>query len=222
MIVNNLEPVTLIGGGDISERDMLRATKIGKQVIAADGGANAAFLTGFRPSLVIGDMDSLSEKSKQSLKQDQLKIIKDQDSTDFDKCLRSIDAPLILGVGFTGARIDHQLGNFNSLMRFPETRCILLGTHEIAFLAPPKLSLDLEPGSPVSLFPFGAVGGSSEGLEWPIQGLDFKPDGQIGTLNRANGPISLSFNTPKMLVILPEQYFESVSERLLNTPEVWT
>ena len=36
-----------------------------------------------------------------------LRPITEQDSTDFEKCLRRISAPEILGFGFLGARVDH-------------------------------------------------------------------------------------------------------------------
>ena len=41
----------------------------------------------------------------------------------------------------------------------------------------PALSLALSPGDPLSLFPMAAVTGTSIGLEWPINGLAFAPDG---------------------------------------------
>ena len=42
-----------------------------------------------------------------------------------------------------------------------------------------------------------------EGLRWPLQGLDFAPDGMIGTSNEVSGPVELRFSAQKMLVILP-------------------
>ena len=50
---------------------------------------------------------------------ERLHPIPEQDSTDFDKCLRHIAAPLVLGVGFLGGRVDHELAAFSTLV----TRC---------------------------------------------------------------------------------------------------
>ena len=36
----------------------------------------------------------------------------DQDTTDFDKALRHIKAPVVIGAGFSGARTDHALAAF--------------------------------------------------------------------------------------------------------------
>lgn len=221
MIVNHNEPLTLIGGGKLGKRDLKRAQAIGNVVIAADGGACAALTSGVRPVAVIGDFDSIDDVTRCALQPETLHYIEEQDSSDFDKCLRNISAPLILGVGFTGARIDHQLANFNALVRYPQQRCILLGKSDIVFLAPPSLSLDLEPGTPVSLFPLGAVEGVSDGLRWPIAGLNFSPDGQIGTSNEAIGPVSISITAPKMLVFLPAHTFETVAQAVLANTSRW-
>lgn len=222
MIVDCKSPLTLVGGGKLGKHDLSRARKIGGKVVAADGGANAALSQGIRPDAVIGDFDSIDDHTRTTLQADTLHYIEDQDTSDFDKCLSNIAAPLILGVGFTGARIDHQLANFNTLVRFPTRRCILLGEGDIAFLPPPSFFLDLEPGTPVSLFPFGAVEGTSEGLKWPISGLNFNPDGRIGTSNEAMGPVSLFLTSPKMLMILPETAFETAAHAILKTSARWT
>jgi thiamine pyrophosphokinase len=91
----------------------------------------------------------------------------------------------------------------------------------LVFLAPPSLRLDLEAGCAISLFPMGAVEGISDGLHWPIGGLNFAPDGQIGTSNRATGPVHLSLTAPKMLVILPANTLELASQALLSTVSSW-
>ncbi len=174
------------------------------------------------PDAVIGDFDSISDTARAAIPQDRLHAIAEQDSTDFDKCLRNIDAPLVIGLGFGGARLDHELAAFNTLVRRPERRCLLLGQDNIAFLAPPALHLPLEAGTPVSLFPMAAVEGVSDGLHWPIAGLNFTPDGQIGTSNMATGDVSLNFTTPKMLLLLPQTCFELAVRALQDTRPSWS
>ncbi|UYV37753.1 hypothetical protein N4R57_01135 [Rhodobacteraceae bacterium D3-12] len=72
------------------------------RIVAADGAAQEVLRHGFMPEAVIGDFDSLSEASKRRISQDRLHEISEQDSTDFEKCLSRIEAPLVLGVGFEG------------------------------------------------------------------------------------------------------------------------
>ncbi|MEM1378085.1 MAG: thiamine diphosphokinase [Pseudomonadota bacterium] len=222
MIVNQNNPITLIGSGDLTGCEIDRCLSISTSVVAADGGARSAVVHGLKPKAVIGDFDSIDATTLAALQEETLHHFKDQDSTDFDKCLRNVSTPLIMGVGFTGARIDHHLANLNTLVRFPTQRCILLGKSDITFLLPPSFSIDLSAGTPVSLFPLGAVEGVSEGLKWPIAGLNFTPDGQIGTSNEATGPISISVTSPKMLLVLPESTFETAVTALLQTAPNWS
>lgn len=224
-LVEQSVAVTLIGGGRVTRKVLRQARGLAKPVIAADGGANMALRCGLDPLAVIGDFDSIDDRVRAQIPPERLHPISEQNSTDFDKCVRNIVAPLIVGVGFSGNRIDHQLAAYNVLVRYPGKRCLLLGTHEMVFLAPPSIALDLPAGTPVSLFPMGAVEGVSDGLEWPIGGLNFTPDGQIGTSNRTSprmgGGVSLSFTAPKMLVILPSEHFRVCAQALIDTPARW-
>jgi thiamine pyrophosphokinase len=157
---------------------------------------------GVEPEAVIGDFDSISPKARARLA-GRMHLIGEQVTTDFDKALRSIDAPFVLGLGFAGQRLDHGLAVLNTLVRQPAKRCLILSGSDVTFLAPRSLDLSLPKGSRLSLFPMGAVQGESEGLRWPLQDLHFAPDGMIGTSNEVSGPVRLRFDADRMLVILP-------------------
>jgi thiamine pyrophosphokinase len=221
IIVLSEAPVTLIGGGETETKTLQEALELAPRLVAADGGAQAALDAGHIPEAVIGDMDSLQPHYRARLAAESIHQIDEQDSTDFDKCLSAIRAPLLLGLGFTGPRLDHQLAVFNSLVRHHRQRCILIGKKELVMLAPPSLRLDLAPGAVVSLFPMGAVEAKSEGLHWPVGGLSFAPDGQVGTSNRATGPIWLGVTAPKMLLILPRDTLASLTAALMARPYGW-
>ncbi len=221
MIVHTSEPVTLIGGAQVSRTDLAAAQAIAPCVVAADGGADAALAQGMMPDAVIGDFDSISADAQARIPAERLHKIAEQESTDFDKCLRNIEAPLIVGVGFCGARISHQLAACNTLVRHPVQRCLLIGSFDLVFLCPPSLKLDLPNECPVSLFPMGAVEGVSDGLKWPIAGLNFAPDGQTGASNCAKGTVHLSLTAPKMLVMVPKEHLAIVAEALLAAPARW-
>ena len=221
MIVHENDPITLIGGADVSDPLLDRALGLSDLVVAADSGADRALAHGVTPRAVIGDFDSISERARAALHESILHHMPDQDSTDFDKCLRSIAAPLILGAGFCGDRLDHQLAACNTLVRYPAQRCVLLGEVDLMFLCPPTIHLPLDPGCRFSLFPMGAVEGASDGLQWPIQGLNFAPDGQIGTSNAATGPVHLTVTAPKMLVMLPVERLDIVVTALAESAARW-
>ncbi len=213
-IVQFATPVTLIGGGALGVDDLETALALAPDLIAADGGAAAALAAGHMPEAVIGDFDSLSRADSGRIPPGRLFPIREQDSTDFDKAMRSISAPLVLAVGFLGARVDHQLAAFNVLARYPERPCILLGPRELVFHTPPRLALDLVPGSIVSLFPMRAVTGRSHGLEWPIDGLELAPDGRVGTSNRALGVVQIEADGPGLLTIVPRTALGAVTRAL--------
>jgi len=202
-IVEFEHPVTLVGGGESSPDDLKLALGHAPAAIAADGGAALCLAAGVMPEAVFGDFDSLDASVRAALPADRLHPEDEQETTDFDKCLRRVAAPLAIGVGFTGARQDHHLAACNTLVRHPHRSCILIGREDIVFLAPPRLQLDLDQGSVLSLFPMAPVTGISEGLRWPIAGLHFSPDGRIGTSNVVTGRVDIAFDAAAMLVILP-------------------
>jgi thiamine pyrophosphokinase len=221
MIVRENGPITLIGGAAVTLTLLARARALAPIVVAADGGADAALAHDIIPQAVIGDFDSISEAARTRIPGTSQHPIADQDSTDFDKCLGNIASPLILGIGFSGDRLDHQLAAYNTLVRHPWQRCILLGREELVFLAPPSIDINLDADCPVSLFPMGAVEGISDGLCYPIGGLNFAPDGRVGTSNTALGPVHLSLTAPKMLVILPQSTLEEAARALNASNARW-
>ncbi len=221
MIIHSSAPVALIGGAPANETALKFALSLAGRVVAADSGASTALARGLALDAVIGDFDSITPQTHAAFPADIMHHIAEQDSTDFEKCLTRIDAPLVLGVGFSGARLDHQLAVCNALVRWPAKRCMLIGEEDVVFLAPPTLALDLAKGTRVSLFPMGAVEGRSDGLNWPIGGLNLTPDGQVGTSNFATGPIGLSVTAPKLLVILPADYAGAVADLLMTSAARW-
>ncbi|WP_380053256.1 thiamine diphosphokinase [Falsihalocynthiibacter sp. SS001] len=214
VIVSSFDPITLIGGGEIAINDLTDSLALAPILVACDGGAKAALDQNHEPIAVIGDMDSIDSATKDAIGADKLHVISEQESNDFEKALMHCEAPVILGVGFTGTRLDHELAAFGALLKFASKRIILIGKHDVVFLAPQQLELNLPIGSRFSLFPMGAVRGTSEGLCWPIDGLEFAPEGRLGTSNEVNGPVRLTFEALKMLVILPREALPEVMRAL--------
>ncbi len=220
-IVHALEPVLLVGGGKHRKKGFARAKVFTKKTVAADGGADWLVKHNITPDMVIGDFDSISSKVRSKLSPTRAILVNEQDTTDFEKCLSRIEAPLVIGVGFVGGRVDHQLASYHGLMRAPDRRCILVGPRDITFLAPPELSLDLARGSLFSLFPMGEMRARSAGLRWPVDDVMFAPGQAIGTSNEVLGPVSLSCSKPEMLVIVPLAALEAVVKGLLDADAGW-
>ncbi|MFN6952377.1 MAG: thiamine diphosphokinase [Albidovulum sp.] len=196
-------PVTLVGAGSVARAALNSALQLAPCLVAADGGANVAIRAGHIPHRVIGDLDSVSARARAAVPATRFVHVAEQETTDFEKCLTRIDAPFILGLGFAGPRADHTLAMWNALVRHPGRRCLILTSRDVAFAAPRRMALDLPVGTRVSLFPMAAVCAQATGLRWPVEGINFRPDGRVGTSNRAEGPIAFGFDAPGMLVILP-------------------
>lgn len=195
--------VTLVGGGTLWGTDLADAMALAPVLVAADGGADACVAAGVSPVAVIGDMDSVGADARNRLTDTAFIEVAEQDSTDFEKCLTRIVAPFTVAVGFTGARVDHTLAVLSTLPKGIGPATLVLGREDVIFAAPMRTSLDLDSGTRVSLFPMAPLTGRSEGLEWPIEGLALSPMGRIGTSNRATGPVTLEFDRPGCLVIMP-------------------
>lgn len=201
--------VVLIGGGALAAADVHEALTIAPCLVAADGGGDRALALGLQPRAVIGDLDSLSDAARAALGA-RVHHVAEQDSTDFAKCLDRVAARFVIGLGFTGLRLDHTLAALNELAARPGRAIVLIAEDEAIFLCPPEITLDLPAGERLSLFPMGAAAGRAEGLRWPIEGLDFTPAGRVGTSNEvAAGPVRLAISGP-MLVLVPKRHLRAV------------
>lgn len=211
-------PVTLVGGGALDRAMLADARTLGRHLVAADGAADRLMELGQPPDAVVGDMDSI--RCRAALPPG-CRIIElaEQATTDFEKCLYSVDAPLYLGAGFTGRRVDHSLAVFHAMLRYPEKAVILIGQEEIIALAPARqtLSIAVGTGARVSFFPLLPVtGAASGGLKWQIDGLPMEAGSQIGTSNQSTAEtIRFAFDGPGALIMLPRPALAALAEALM-------
>ncbi|QYK41137.1 MAG: thiamine diphosphokinase [Paracoccaceae bacterium] len=196
--------VTLVAGGPVTSRDLSDCLDRAPRLVAVDGGADRALALGHRPVATIGDFDSIGA-ARTVLPRETLHPIAEQETTDFDKALRSIRAPFVLALGVLGGRTDHALAAMTVLAaRTGRDPCLALSRQDVVLAAPMRLHLSLRAGDRLSLWPMDRMRGVSTGLEWPIDGLEMAPMGRIGTSNRVTeGPVTLEFDRPGMLLILP-------------------
>ena len=206
--------VTLLGGGEVMEEDLELAISFAPTLVCADGGANSALAFGRIPEWVVGDMDSVAPDVRVAVA-DRLIQMVDQDTTDFEKCLAFINAPLILCVGFTGLRLDHELAALSCLAGAREKRAVVLGGRDACFRAPREFRIDLPVGLTISLFPFNPVSAKSHGLHWPLDGLRLDMVGRCSTSNRTSaGRVEIHVDRGDLLVVLPKSSLSAVADAL--------
>ena len=128
---------TLLFGASLIGPSVLEITQKLKNwpVLAADGGLNSAINEGLFPQMVIGDMDSVTNLDQLPVSVRQIRL-SGQDDTDFEKCIRLINAPLIVGLGFMDGRLDHSLAALDAMARLEHDRPVLLaGSNDIVLAA---------------------------------------------------------------------------------------
>ena len=100
----------LIVGNRPLTKNIIELSK-NKLIVAADGGADRLLEYEILPDKVIGDLDSISEKTATKL-EDWLILNKDIQNTDLEKAVdyaTERGAKEILIVGWSGGRIDHTI-----------------------------------------------------------------------------------------------------------------
>ncbi|WP_127105500.1 thiamine diphosphokinase [Pararhodobacter zhoushanensis] len=211
--------ITLVGGGVPSRDALARALTIAPHLVAADGGADAALGFGFTPDLAVGDFDSISESAREVLGADRLHHNPDQETTDFDKVLAAVEAPLLVAVGFSGGRMDHTLAAISTMAQNPHRRLVMDTGEDLCLICPPALTLTLPAECRVSLYPLAPVRCASTGLSWATDHHLFDPLGRIGTSNAAKGgPVTLHPAGPQMLLMLPLDQLGALTDGWADAP----
>ena len=85
--------LVIVGGGSFDAALLRSFAEDGALVVGADGGADAALAAGVVPELVIGDLDSVAD-AEAWRSRSRVIAIAEQDTTDFEKCLYSVTAPV--------------------------------------------------------------------------------------------------------------------------------
>ncbi len=148
-------------------------------IIGVDGGTRHALALDLLPSVVIGDLDSLSAANLRSLEEQDVEIIQhpaDKDETDLElalTCAVNAGYKQIILMAALGGRLDQTLGNL-SLLTDPGLGSVDVraddGAEEV-FFARKQAQIDGRIGDIVSLIPWhGDVKITrTEGLRWSLQ-----------------------------------------------------
>lgn len=179
-------PVALIGAGSVSPKILQVFQDASMPFVAADGGSNHLFCQRITPQFVIGDFDSSEPKPAPSATQ-WIKV-EDQDTTDFEKSILRISAPLILAHGFTGMRLDHTLSAINVMARHYQAQPLyLIGEEDFSFVAKGDLAItSLPQGCRISIFPLEKITFKvTSGFEYGFADAPLAPSDFTSISNRA-------------------------------------
>ncbi len=147
-------------------------------IIAADGGTTHCRALGIKPSVVVGDLDSLNPDYLESLQRSGAEIISypaNKDLTDLELSIRKaieLGCDEILMLGALGARWDMTIANLllPALSEFSKVKIRLIDGHQEVILLRGKgeLTFKGKKGDILSLVP---VGEDAEGIT--LQGLEY-------------------------------------------------
>lgn len=169
----------IIGNGKSPRKEVIKylLRKDYSTLICADGGANSTKKLGIIPDFIIGDLDSISDKTVNYYKNKSKIIrIKRQNDTDIEKCLKfainkGIKEAIMTGV--TGDRLDHTFCNLGIVLKFFSKIGIKI-IAEKSLLAAYKgvVKLNTIAGETISLYGFNEKTKiTSKGLKYPLRNI---------------------------------------------------
>ena len=211
-----MDSIIILGNGAFpTEPYPLYLLDSAEGVVCCDGALERwlAHNASARPLAAIGDMDSLPHDLQERFA-DVLVHEVGQDDNDQTKALRWVlehhpEVTDIVFLGATGLREDHTIGNLGLLMDYPrqfdlgERRLSMVSDFGTAFPVTDSCDLHLGEGRRISLFSAdNTLRITSEGLQWPTDGVVFDAWWKA-TLNRTTAPIvSLHFSHPSLARVM--------------------
>lgn len=186
------------------------------KIFCTDGAYAHLLANRVRPDVVIGDFDSISEEDVSP----KVKVIKklDQNYTDFYKCLEVINNEGFDAVdvyGSTGSEHDHFLGNLTTALQFKNKIALTFyDDYSQFYFTSQHILLNQVKHKIISLYPFPtAKNVQSQGLFYPLNGMDLDITHQIGTRNHAiDNEVEITYDQGEILLF--------VSRYTLNSKEI--
>lgn len=223
--------VIIVTGGDAPNATAIGSITATDHVICADGGVDHALALGWRPSIVVGDLDSASPEGIHRAREFGAEIRshpRDKDATDTELALLcavelGVDHVCVISGG--GDRLDHFLGWWAALSHPDLARIAYLdawfaATRIAVIHGPRERSMgDFDPGQTLSLIPIGGDthGVSTTGLIWALDAETLSATSSRGVSNETlGGLVTIRVDTGVLAVIHPPR---SVSPSPRATPK---
>ena len=144
----------LFGNGKIPYNQTVKKLLNGaKKIICIDGGADKLLKIGFKPTLIIGDLDSLDNDPKNY--NCEVMKISNQSNTDLEKGLdwcQQNNIQTVALIGFTGLRDDHYLASLWSMLHYSDRINCTISSDQYKILCLKGLSkLHVSEGQTISI-----------------------------------------------------------------------
>lgn len=204
----NKSAIIFLNGGFPEDRILKEYIKRSDVIIAADGGGNFLRKKNILPHFVIGDLDSLTKDNYEFYKEKKVRIrkIKEQETTDFEKCIKfclsnNINETFVLGA--SGQRPDHTLNNFSVMKRYYKKLKIIFVSEEFEILfVNKKIEFNYPASETVSILAMPVAKNIyTSGLKYKLTGETLEFGVREGTLNiSVSKKVSISFKSGNLLL----------------------
>ncbi len=167
-----------------------------EQIIAVDSGIKHIFNLSLEPSILVGDMDSISKEDYQKVIETNINIERYQENknyTDFELGLNEIQNPhdkSIFIIGGEGGDIDHMISVFFiiSNKEFYQNITWLYGKQSILFKN--NFSLEVDTNINFSLIPLTDLTSLNiRGAKWELENENVKTGQSLTLRNRTKGEL---------------------------------
>ena len=185
----------VLAGGEPMPAQTILGLARADLVIAADSGAENAAAAGLFVDVLVGDLDSITERTLDAVVDGGTRIEAhhpDKDATDLDLALKTaleLGADEIVIVGGGGRRLDHLLGNVavitSRTLRHVPVRWEL--ERETAYVVHTRRTIPVRSGSTFSVIPIGgdAHGVTLTGSKWNLRDAKLDAGTSLGISNIA-------------------------------------
>ena len=195
------------GGNNTTERDQIGEFDF---VVAVDSGAEHAYKLFLKPDLVIGDLDSIDEKTYERVIKDNIEIKEYKeykDNTDFEIALNHVMNMEIKDVTVIGGEygdIDHLFGTLFTIVKLHTDENILWIHGEQNILFPNSESIEIGINKNFSILPFSDLKNLSiSGAEWNLknENVEFGKSRTLRNISR-NKQIDISVSKGKFCLVI--------------------
>lgn len=187
--------ILIISNGTIENKDILiNALDEADYVICADGGAKYFYDLDKNPDIIVGDLDSIDDKTLSIMKEKNIefhRFPKKKDKTDTELAM---DYAVEMGgreitlLGAIGTRLDHTLGNIMLLRKLLKKgiKARIINSQNEIYIMKDSLSLKGTENDYISLIPLTEVvkGVTLRGFEYETTNKDFVMDSSLGISNK--------------------------------------
>ncbi|MEO6651606.1 MAG: thiamine diphosphokinase [Ilumatobacteraceae bacterium] len=211
------EVVVVVTGAAPIQQSVVDQIPADAVVIACDGALDHALAAGMRPSVLVGDLDSVSSEALDWAERHATidRFDPDKDHTDTELALRravDLNPTRLVLVSGGGDRLDHTLGaitalGHRSLTSIPTIDAWWQGERLRVVHGPGDTTLDVPVGSTISLLALhgSCTGVSVSGVRWPLDDAELVPGLSRGLSNETTGrPVTLAVSTGVLTVLIPD------------------